>query len=428
VGEDTFKNTIEEGTHDESNDECFTKDQLGFLKKKLKDVEIEKEMFMEMFKYLLRNIPSMHLQAVHWLVYQNLRAPVAVYAIALIVTLSGTKYVPKRTILRLHLDKLFQQPSFSSQMGYLARCCELAGVRTFIELFAFLEKRGGKGGLVANFGGNIDVGDQVNAKSKSYIDAKVQTFTARGEKMESVQEGERQRKRKREEDEAKGVDGSENGVMVEDGNGVQHYLLVCQPCDENVEVVAQGKTNSRSKKRKRGMTMEYHNDDVDDNDENVDSWNGGGNGVTWHLCGDCDYKAKRKSNLKKHRASIHNENVVWQYCKDCDFKAKQKSSLNEHRAAIHNKNVTWHYCKEKDCDYKAKQKGSIKIHRALIHNENVTWHKCEDCDYKAKRKGNLKQHRARIHNENVIWHYCKDCDYKTKDKGNLKKHRANIHK
>ena len=104
-----------------------------------------------------------------------------------------------------------------------------------------------------------------------------------------------------------GIREAGKGEVVEDGNVVQHDLLVCQPCDEdeNVEVVAEGKTNSRSKKRKRGMTMEYYNDDGDDNDENVDSWNGDGNSATWHLCKDCDYKAKRKSNLKKHRANIY---------------------------------------------------------------------------------------------------------------------------
>ena len=114
-------------------------------------------------------------------------------------------------------------------------------------------------------------------------------------------------------------------------------LLFCQPCDEdeNVEVVAEGKTNSRSKKRKRGMTMDYSDEYVDDNDENVDSWNGEGNGVTWHLCEHCDYKTKHITSLKQHRAAIHNKNVTWHYCKDCDYKAKQKGHLKSHRANNH---------------------------------------------------------------------------------------------
>jgi hypothetical protein len=179
--------------------------------------------------------------------------------------------------------------------------------------------------------------------------------------------------------------------------GLGSDQLFCQPCDEdeNVEVVAEGKTNSRSKKRKRGMTMEYYDDNGDDNDENVDSWNGDGNGVTWHLCEDCDYKAKQRSHLKTHRALIHNENVTWHKCEDCDYKTKHKGSLKRHCADIHNEHVTWHYCK--DCDYKAKQTCTLKQHRAAIHNENVTWHYCKDCDYKSKHKGNLKSHRANIH-------------------------------
>jgi hypothetical protein len=41
-----------------------------------------------------------------------------------------------------------------------------------------------------------------------------------------------------------GIKEDENGGMVEDGNVVQHDLLFCQPCDEDLKVVAERKTNS----------------------------------------------------------------------------------------------------------------------------------------------------------------------------------------
>ena len=157
--------------------------------------------------------------------------------------------------------------------------------------------------------------------------------------------------------------GENKGTSTAGGvEGLDSDQLFCQPCDEdeNVEVVAEGKTNSRSKKRKRGMTMESYDDDGNDNDENAGSWNGDGNVLTWHRCKDCDYKAKQKSTLKTHCALIHNENVTWHYCKDCDYKSKQKGDLKKHRAAIHD--VTWYTCPQHGCEFKAKERSSMKEH------------------------------------------------------------------
>ena len=47
---------------------------------------------------------------------------------------------------------------------------------------------------------------------------------------------------------------------------------------------------------------------------------------------DCDYKCKHKSDLTRHKASIHNEGVVWFHCNvdNCDYKCKQTSHLKAH--------------------------------------------------------------------------------------------------
>jgi hypothetical protein len=186
VRDKSFQNTIEDGTRHKSNHSCFTLDEIDFLKPKLMIVTINEEVFKKRFKFVLDNIPPMHLQAVHWLLYQNCRPPFALHAIAFIVALSGTQYVPKRTILRLHLDKLFSNSSFFNRMEYLAGCCRLAGVSTFIQLFAYLEIRDGEGGLVVKFGGIIDGDKQKNAGSKSYTAVKIETLTGRAKEAEFV--------------------------------------------------------------------------------------------------------------------------------------------------------------------------------------------------------------------------------------------------
>lgn len=60
---------------------------------------------------------------------------------------------------------------------------------------------------------------------------------------------------------------------------------------------------------------------------------------------------------------------------DCEYKCKKKSNLNRHKADVHDIGVTWHKCDIEDCDYKCKQKSHLKQHQADVHNIDVKWHK-----------------------------------------------------
>jgi len=42
----------------------------------------------------------------------------------------------------------------------------------------------------------------------------------------------------------------------------------------------------------------------------------------------------------------------------CEYRAKQKSNVKQHRADVHDVGVTWHECPEPNCSHKVKQKGN----------------------------------------------------------------------
>ena len=127
----------------------------------------------------------------------------------------------------------------------------------------------------------------------------------------------------------------------------------------------------------------------------------------------CDYKSKHKSDLKRHKANVHDIGVTWHQCdiENCHYKCKQKCDLKRHKADVHDIDVTWHHCDIEDCDYKCKRKSNLKQHKADVHDIGVTWYQCdiERCDYKCKRKGHLKQHKAHVHD--IGEHECEFCCY-----------------
>ena len=52
-------------------------------------------------------------------------------------------------------------------------------------------------------------------------------------------------------------------------------------------------------------------------------------------CDLCDFKFKKKGNLKQHKANVHDIGVVWHHCDLCDYKCKMNSSLKRHKADVH---------------------------------------------------------------------------------------------
>jgi hypothetical protein len=223
-----------------------------------------------------------------------------------------------------------------------------------------------------------------------------------------------------------GIKEAGNREVVEDSNVVQHDLLVCQPCDGEVEVVAEGKTNSRGGEvmgvngQVAAGLYKYDEEEIDERPYRCTKRG-------------CKYRAKESNNLKQHLADIHDIGVTWHTCPQagCEYKAKGKGSIKAHLAYNHDIGVTWHTCPQEGCEYKAKDRSSIKQHLANIHDIGVKWHACpqEGCRHKAKKRSHIKEHLAHIHDIGVTWHRCpqEGCNYKAKRRGDINAHLANIH-
>ena len=73
--------------------------------------------------------------------------------------------------------------------------------------------------------------------------------------------------------------------------------------------------------------------------------------------------------------------------------------------------VKWHPRDVEGCEEKFKQVSNLKRHKADVHDIGVKWHPCdvEGCDYKSKRVGNLKKHKEYVHD--IGDHKCEFCCY-----------------
>ena len=137
-----------------------------------------------------------------------------------------------------------------------------------------------------------------------------------------------------------GGSGSENGdeedVYVSD-------VLVCQPCDEEVEAVAERKTNSSGvgvvgvNGQVAAKLYEYDEEEINERPYRCKQRG-------------CNYRAKRSDKIKTHLADIHDIGVTWHTCpqEGCEHKAKKKSHIKRHLANVHDIGVTRHIRRRKN--------------------------------------------------------------------------------
>ena len=166
-------------------------------------------------------------------------------------------------------------------------------------------------------------------------------------------------------------------------------------------------------------------------------------GVTWFDCG-CEINStsisskRRKSGSTKKPAIAVPESGGNLYCQ---FKAKTKGEIKKHKAQAHGIDVQWWPCDFKDCVFKAKSASNLASHKQYQHKIGVKW--CARLASWAKNKMSLSyptnssnlltrrpptlQRRFLLYAFNRRY-VCTECDFKKKQRSATLKHMADIHK
>ena len=166
-----------------------------------------------------------------------------------------------------------------------------------------------------------------------------------------------------------------------------------------------------------------------------------------HLCifDNCGFATSYRNGLRKHIASVHEENkplvkpksngqeAKKHSCQNCDFKTNKNSYLVEHINGVH-ENIKPYICTHEDCFYATSYKGSLKKHIEAVHlnlkHEKPREKKwiCTQCDYKTGRERYLKEHIMCKH-DNIKPFVCtyEGCKFASASGSSLKKHIDNVH-
>jgi len=136
-----------------------------------------------------------------------------------------------------------------------------------------------------------------------------------------------------------------------------------------------------------------------------------------HQCSKCEYRAKRKFNLKKHYERVHMQDKNFP-CPTCGKVFKSKKLLQRHKET-----GCMHKCPL--CDYKTKVKRNMEKHYEHVHVKEKNF-SCPICGKEIKHEGAMKNH-LKWHKEKEYIQKCSQCEYQTTNQSNLRKHIKNVH-
>ena len=120
--------------------------------------------------------------------------------------------------------------------------------------------------------------------------------------------------------------------------------------------------------------------------------------LKYFQCNRCDYKTKRRYEMKNHIAANHFG--VRFKCDQCDYEGKRKDKLKAHKKRIHEgvktvKKPSTELFPCPQCSYVSRRRYELKIHVESCH-EGVRY-SCAFCPYSGKRKDKLTAHLKTKH-------------------------------
>ena len=124
--------------------------------------------------------------------------------------------------------------------------------------------------------------------------------------------------------------------------------------------------------------------------------------LKYFQCNRCDYKTKRRYEMKNHIAANHFG--LRFKCDQCDYEGKRKDKLKAHKKRIHEgvktvKKPSTELFPCSQCSYVSRRRYELKIHVESCH-EGVRY-SCAFCPYSGKRKDKLTAHLKTKHSESL---------------------------
>eukprot|EP01083_Nonionella_stella_P298489 1013104_1 len=143
------------------------------------------------------------------------------------------------------------------------------------------------------------------------------------------------------------------------------------------------------------------------------------NEMVW--CYFCEKSFKLKSQLKRHVKVVH-EKRDFTECKTCSKIYSSKQALAKHIRNVHNKHLPF-TCELCDKSFSAKK--SLDNHVRIVHKRGRPF-QCEQCDKTFRVKWCLKIHIRSVHEKQMPFR-CEQCDKTFSQKGNFVNHVRKVH-
>ena len=135
-----------------------------------------------------------------------------------------------------------------------------------------------------------------------------------------------------------------------------------------------------------------------------------------HSCDSCEYKTKKKCNLKKHLQIVHQGLRI--NCQYCNKSYTQDSDLRHHLDRAHG--IDFQIKNRKIYDYFTCEKCNYRNKGKAFNNHKCEPIKCTLCDFETKFESNIKGHMSKKHN---LKFNCDLCKHKAKNRSKLMRHK-----